>query len=136
MDEAIPLITVDPALFPHVCLLSRAQLDADDAEILAAIHSHHTREHLARTHTAGMIVVVDDSAHYVKLAVDRHISFDKVHGYAFRVVGHKMDRTGEALVGMQFFVSSQLPIWEDWETSGAVLTRLSGDVSGDVKQDQ
>lgn len=66
-DPMFPLLTVDDAGFPHVCLLGRAELEADDAHLYAVLSSANTIANLASSRRATLIVIGPDAATYCKL---------------------------------------------------------------------
>ena len=66
-DIMIPLLTIDEAGYPHVCLLSRAELDADTNHIYAVVASPVTRLNILRDRRATLIVFTASAAYYSKL---------------------------------------------------------------------
>lgn len=123
-DQAFPLLTVDPEGFPHVCLLSRAELEADGEEVRAAIASRQTRSNIEQRGQASLIVVVDDASHYCKLRLTRAIEVDERMAASFEMVSHKRDSLGIALSPLSYDVVESLPVVEQWETSEACMERL------------
>ena len=70
-EAALPLLTVDEHGFPHVCLLSRAEVEADAEEVRAVIASRRTRGNLERDGRACLVVVSGTTAHYLKMQLTR-----------------------------------------------------------------
>lgn len=66
-DVIIPLITVDEAGYPHVCLLSRAELNADTNHIYAVVASTVSRANIWRDRRATLIIFTVRTAYYCKL---------------------------------------------------------------------
>jgi hypothetical protein len=123
-DQAFPLLSVDPEGFPHVCLLSRAELDADGEEVRAAIASRQTRSNIEERGQVSLIVVVDDASHYCKLRLKRAIEVNGRMAASFEMVSHKRDSLGIALSPLSYAVVESLPALEQWETSEACIERL------------
>ena len=123
-DQTYPLLTTDPAGYPHVCLLSRAELDADEQEIRAVVASAGTIANLSETGRATLIAVVDDVAHYCKLRADRCWGSKQKLACSFSVMGHKMDSAGVPLTGMMFHVAEVLPVEETWKENDRLINLL------------
>src|SRR5437588_12938945 len=72
-EQAFPFLTVDDEGFPHVALLSRAEMELGRGgiEILAAIASPGTRDNVLRGGRAAFIAIGGTTAHYTKLALKR-----------------------------------------------------------------
>lgn len=130
-DQAFLLITVDPVGFPHVCLLSRAELEADEFEIRAVLESRQTRDNLETSNVATLIAVTDnDAAFYCKLRVQRMRECEGRSAVGFNVVGAKRDSVGVELTAFSFFVDRQLPVLEGWEKSRRCLEWLTASRPG------
>jgi hypothetical protein len=65
-EPMFPLLTVDDSGFPHVCLLSRAELQADVQHVYAVLASPTTVSNLRQRPAATLLVVLADSACYLK----------------------------------------------------------------------
>ncbi|MBV9047720.1 MAG: hypothetical protein JOY58_05605 [Solirubrobacterales bacterium] len=63
------MLTVDADGFPHVCLLSRAELEAGVSEIRGVIASQTTSANLKRSRRATLMVIDPAAAWYCKLEV-------------------------------------------------------------------
>lgn len=127
-EQAFPFLTVDGAGYPHVALLSRAELGVsrDGREVLAVIASTRTVANLGRDGRAGLIAVEGTTAHYAKLGVTRTIAGGAVTGYAMTVTEHKADSLGIALTPVTFTPTEELASLEHWDASDALLGRLAG----------
>ncbi len=126
-EQAFSFLTVDEAGFPHVALLSRAEVDVsmDGAEVLAVVASPGTRANLERDGKAGLIAVDGTTAHYAKLRVTRAIDAGPLIGCAMTIAGYKADSLGIPLTPMGFTATEDLARLERWEASGELLRRLS-----------
>ena len=125
-DTIVPLLTVDEAGFPHVCLLSRSELEATEEEVLAAVGSRVTTENLRRAGQATLLVVDGDASIYCKMAINRTDDGEPgLLGVAFRLISMKRDSIGIPLQPPRFLVAEGLPDSENWEASSRLLARLA-----------
>ncbi|HWG02334.1 MAG TPA: hypothetical protein VG164_10890 [Trebonia sp.] len=107
-EQAFPLLTVDDAGFPHVALLSKAEIDVtpDGSAVLAVIASRRTRANLGRDGRAGLIAIGGTVAHYAKLSVVRAIDTPAALGCVLRVAEHKADSLGIPLSPIGFVTTA------------------------------
>jgi hypothetical protein len=126
-EQAFPFLTVDEAGFPHVALLSRAEVDVtpDGSELLAVITSSRTRANLARDGRAGLIAVAGTVAHYAKLRVVRAIETPAAIGCVMQVTEYKADSLGIPLSPIGFVTTAEIARLEDWDASEQLLSRLA-----------
>lgn len=125
VDTAFPFLTTDGDGFPHVCLLSRAELDADDEAIRVVVYSTHTAQNLDRDGRASLIVVDTGAAHYCTLLVARRVNEGRLMAYSLRLHAHKIDEVpGCELTGMTYAVTDEMPTFEDWDGSRRLLALL------------
>jgi hypothetical protein len=122
-EPMFPLLTVDEPGFPHVCLLSRAELDSDATSVYAALASPTTVKNLTRRPTATLMVIVDDSAYYLKLRVVRTTG-SVLAGVVFEVISSVRDSLAIPLTPPRYLVTSSLPVAEAWAQSAELLSRL------------
>jgi hypothetical protein len=122
-EPMFPLLTIDEAGFPHVCLLSRAELHADASHVYAALASPTTVSNLSRRPAATLVVIVDDSANYLKLRVV-HTSGSVLTGVIFEAISSLRDSLAIPLMPPRFLVTSSLPVAEAWAQSAELLSRL------------
>jgi len=122
-EPMFPLLTVDEPGFPHVCLLSRAELHSDVHHVYAVLASPTTANNLSRRPSATLMVIVDDSAYYLKLGVV-HTSGSVLTGVVFEVVSSLRDGLGIPLTPPRYLVTSSLPVAESWAQSAELLSRL------------
>jgi hypothetical protein len=126
-EQAFPFLTVDAGGFPHVALLSRAELDVGpgQATVLAVVASRGTRENLARDGRAGLIAVSDTTAHYAKLKVVRSRADGDLLGCELELTEYKADSLGIPLSPVAFTATAGLAALEDWRRSDELLRQLA-----------
>lgn len=126
-EQAFPFLTVDEAGFPHVALLSRAEVDVmpDGSEVLAVIASSRTRANLTRDGHAGLIAVAGTIAHYAKLRLLRTIDTPAAIGCVMQVAEHKADSLSIPLSPIGFITTPEIARLEDWDASERLLRRLA-----------
>ena len=126
-EQAFPFLTVDDAQYPHVALLSRAELDvsADRSTVLAVIASTRTRAHLERDGRATLIAVGGTTAHYAKLRVTRTIAAGGALGCRLAVAGYKADSLGIPLSPAGFTATVGVGRLERWPDSRRLLASLN-----------
>ena len=123
-EQVVPMFTVDLNGFPHPCLLSRAQLDATDTEIRAAITSWGTRANI-RNHGAALILVtLGDTVHHLKLGVTHAHDEKGVLLVAFELVEYKADTLGIQLQPMTFLAGPWISSLEHWDETETMLRSL------------
>lgn len=128
-EQAFPFLTVDESGFPHVCLLSRAQLEPVPAGLLALVSSRRTRAHLLRPGSpaavATLIAVTPAAAHYCKLRMTRSIDEPAALASAFDLVEHKADESPVPLAAMTYVPTAELADAEQWDRGAVQLRRLA-----------
>jgi hypothetical protein len=123
-EPMFPLLTVDDSGFPHVCLLSRAELRADQRHIYAVLASPTTTANLRRRPVATLVVIQADTAHYLKLRVARASSSTPV-AVAFEPASLLSDSLSVPLTPPRYLVASSLPVTEAWSASAELLARFA-----------
>jgi hypothetical protein len=124
-DPMFPLLTVDEAGYPHVCLLSRTELTTHQDRVLAVVASRHTIENLHRDGLATLLVVSTDGALYLKMHAEHTVEAEPgVLGVSFEVRSVKRDGVGVPLEPARFLVTAGLEAAEDWYLSRQVLDQL------------
>jgi hypothetical protein len=125
--QAFPLITVDADGFPHVALVSGAELAvrARDGALLVAVRGSGTRTNLERDRRGALIAVAGTVAHELKLRVVDGVHEPAASAFALLVEQHKRDTLGIALTPISFPVTRELAELEDWALSRALLGRLA-----------
>jgi hypothetical protein len=127
-DQAIPLLTVDAAGFPHVALLSRSQLrpGRHAGELLASVWGPGTRENLLATRRATIVLIAAQDAYYLKLSVVSTVEHAGRLGVMLRVAGCTTDSAGVDLSPLGFRRSAELAEREGWDADAQVLDLLEG----------
>jgi|SRR5580704_2718011 hypothetical protein len=135
-EPMFPLLTVDELGFPHVCLLSRAELYANEHRIYAVLASPTTVNNLSRRPVATLVVILDDSAHYLKVRA-AHISGPVPAAVIFELVSSVRDSLAIPLRPPRYLVTSSLPVAEAWAQSAELLASLAeqNDASRTTRQD-
>jgi hypothetical protein len=122
-EPMFPFLTIDEPGFPHVCLLSRAELDSDASHVYAVLASPTTVNNLSRRPAATLMVIVDDSAYYLKLRVV-HTTGSVLTGVVLKVISSVRDSLAIPLTPPRYLVTSSLPVAEAWAQSAELLSRL------------
>ena len=123
-EQVVPLMTVDSKGFPHACLLSRAQLDATETEIRAAITSWGTRANIRNNGVALILVTLAETIHHIKLEVLRAHDQKKVLLVAFEPVEYKADTLGIVVEPMTFMAGPWISSLEHWDETAEMLRSL------------
>jgi hypothetical protein len=135
-EPIFPFLTVDDLGFPHVCLLSRAELYANEHHVFAVLASPTTVNNLSRRPVATLVVILDDSAHYLKVRAV-HARTPAPAAVIFEVVSSVRDSLAIPLRPPQYLVTSSLPVAEAWARSAELLASLAekNDVSRTTRQE-
>jgi hypothetical protein len=124
-DAIFPFLTVDPAGFPHACLLSRAELEPAETEVHAVVFGAKTIANLHRHGRATLVVVGSEAAWYCKLRLARSQSEpDGLVGVVLALESVKRDAAGVTLYPARFKPSRQLARTESWSRTDELLARL------------
>jgi hypothetical protein len=125
-DQAIPFLTVDKDGFPHVALLSRAQMrdGGTGRDLHAVVWAGTTSANLMAGRRATVILVGGQVAWYLKLNVVRFVEHDGRVGVRLRLAKSIADSAGVDLVPMGFRSSAALAAEEGWDADGQVLDLL------------
>lgn len=125
-DVMLPLLTVDDGGFPHVCLLSRAELDADDQHVYAVLASPTTIANVRRDGRATLVVVGEDAAVYCKLRAALSTDDWDWLGVTFAVESVKRDGIGIPLRAPKYLAAESVQVNENWARSAKLLNELKG----------
>ncbi len=124
-DQMFAMLTVDSEGFPHVCLLSRAELEAGVSEIRAVIASQTTSANLQRSGRATLVVIDPTAAWYCKLEVlSLRVEGEEPLAAKFQIVSVKRDSADVALKPALFMPTAAVSIEEDWKRSKRLLAAL------------
>lgn len=125
-EQAFLLVTAGDDRVPHVCLLSRAEIEADDREVRLVVRSRRTRAHLAASGRALLFAVVDGAARTWQLRVARTVDAGDALAAALTIESVEDDRfPGVDLHPMHYVVTGGVPSAERWSANEALLDRLS-----------
>jgi hypothetical protein len=126
-EQAFPFLTTDPEGFPHVALLSRAEIEVtpDHRRLVAAIASRRTAANLRRTSRATLIAIGGTTAHYLKLSVSHQYEEPGILGCELTPTDLVADSLGIALSPILFRTSAELSQTEQWARSARLLSLLS-----------
>lgn len=124
-EAIIPLLSVDDDGYPNVCLLSRAQLEADLSHIFAIITGSTTKANVVRDRRATLVVFTSKAAYYCKLEV---VSLAEQNGSLCAVLAHdstKVDGDGSILMTPPRYIPTEATArFENWEASRSILSEL------------
>ncbi|NMO91560.1 hypothetical protein [Actinomycetospora sp. TBRC 11914] len=127
-DLVLPLVTVGPHGHPHVCLLGRAELEAEPDAVHAVVAGSRTQANLRERGQAGLVVLtpfaaIDLALDVVALGEDPRwlpVSF-AVASADVVAVGPEW---GAPLEPARFLVTDQVVAAEDWPRAQRVLAAL------------
>jgi hypothetical protein len=125
-EPVFPLLTSDPGGEPRICLLSRAELEAEPRVLRCAIRSRRTSANLQRTHVAVLQVVSDSASWSVRTRVGRVIVDDGGLAAELHVIDVEHDSLGIPLRPMGFLANPALAVQERWADNAALFARLAG----------
>lgn len=129
-ESMYPLLTVDADGYPHVCLLSRAELAADHHRVHAALASRTTIDNLTRRPRATLVVVGERAATYLKLQAVRTEPDERWLGVTFEVASVKHDALDTPLRPPAYEVRTHIALDEDWTRATRLLARLADEHQG------
>lgn len=135
-EPVFVLLTVDPGGEPRICLLSRAELEAQPRVLRVALRSARTSANLRRTGVAVLHVVDDTASWSVRTRLGRVVVDDAADaadgglGAELVVTGVERDSLGIPLRSMGFLADADLAVTERWGDNAALLARLAGDGPG------
>jgi hypothetical protein len=124
-DPVIPLLTTDSDGLPRVCLLSRAELDADQVVVRCAVRSRRTSANLRRRGPAALLVVGATTSYTVRARVARIVDDDGGLAAELVVTEVETDTLGIPLRPMSFQVDEGIARAERWDDNEALFARLN-----------
>jgi hypothetical protein len=137
-EAAAQLLTTDADGYPRMCLLSRAELEADRDTVRCALRARRTIANLRRDGQGLLVVVGAQSAHYIRLRVRIIIegSGDEGGGIgvAFGVEAAEEDTLGIPLRPLMFRATSFVREQERWAGIRLLLRRLAVTDSDDRRR--
>lgn len=124
-----PWLTVDEAGFPHVCLLSRAELHTDPHDGQGRVHAvlagPTTITNLRRDPRATLVVIDEQAAIYVKLSVEHTVADRDWLGVTCTIASVKRDALPVALRPPRYLPTNEVATSEDWPRAARLLDCLT-----------
>ena len=124
-ELVFPLLTSDPGGEPRVCLMSRAEFDAEPELVRCAMRSRRTAANLHRTGVAVLHVVHGTASWCIRTRVGRVIAEDGVVAAELLVTDVEYDSLGIPLRPMTFLADAALAAIEHWDDNAALFARLA-----------
>ena len=126
-EQVFPFLTVDVHAFPHVTLLSRAELGVSDGDgaVLAVIGGTGARANLRRSRTATLVAVGGTVVHSAKVIARLLREEDGLLGAVLTVEHHKRDSLGIEIAPMAFPSTNEVAHLEHWDRHARVLAALA-----------
>ncbi len=124
-ESAFPLLTSDPGGEPRVCLLSRAELEAEPGLLRCAVRSRRTSANLRRTGVAVLHVVDNTVSWSIRTRVGRVVVDDGGLAAELLVTAVERDSLGIPLRPMGFLADAALAAVERWPDNAALFARLA-----------
>lgn len=128
-DVMFPLLTVDAHGFPHVCLLSRAELDTHRGRLCAVLASPTTIANLRRDGRATLLAVIDDAAIYTKVELEHAIEDGDWLGIVCRAASTKHDSLAIELRPATYLPTAAVAEGENWARGALLLAQLKSVVT-------
>jgi hypothetical protein len=124
-ESVFPLLTSDPGGEPRVCLMSRAELEAEPRRLRCAVRSTRTSVNLRRTRVAVLQVVDDTVSWSIRTRVGRVVVDDGGLAAELLVTAVERDSLGIPLRPMGFLADAALAAVERWQDNAALFARLA-----------
>jgi hypothetical protein len=124
-EPVFPLLTSDPGGETRICLLSRAELEAEPQIVRCAIRSKRTSANLRRSRIAVLHVVSDTVSYAVRTRVGRIVVDDGGLATELHVTEVEQDTLGIPLRSMSFLADTALAVQERWDDNAALFARLT-----------
>lgn len=127
-EQAFVLATVAGDGWPHAAIVSRAEVDVDEAaaEVRVVVRGRRTGRALRDDGRALLVAVAGGAALHVRLRVARVVEDGGMTGVACTVERIERDAAGVDLQPMRYAVTEALPVAESWPAVTALLRSLSG----------
>jgi len=121
----IPLLTVDIDGYPNVCLLSRAQVDADAEHVYAVVAGLGTKSNILSNRHATLIIFTTGVVHYCKMDAASLSDQGNLLCAVFTIASTKVDGNGSLPVEAPRYIPTEAVVtFEDWGGSRAILSAL------------
>jgi hypothetical protein len=124
-DAIFTLVTVESSGLPHVCLLSRSELEPDPGGVRAVVHGTGTIAALRDSGKATLVVIGADTAYYCRLQLaSASADRDGLLAARLTMTEVKRDSAGVALRPPRFLPTAELRSLEHWERTARLLSEL------------
>ena len=124
-EPVFPLLTTDPGGEPRVCLMSRAELEAEPRRVRCAVRSRRTSANLRRTRLAVLQVVDDTVSWSIRTRLGRVVVDDGGLAAELLVTAVERDSLGIPLRPMGFLADGSVAALERWDDNAALFARLT-----------
>lgn len=123
-EPVFPLLTADADGTPRVCLLSRAEVEAEPETLRVVLRSRRTSANLRRTGIAVLQAVGADTSYTIRAELRRTITDDNALAAALTIIDVEHDSLGIPLSPMTYQADPTLAETESWAGNATLLTRL------------
>ncbi|MCW2720200.1 hypothetical protein [Pseudonocardia sp.] len=124
-EPVFPLLTSDSGGAPRICLLSRAEIDAEPGIVRCAVRSRRTSANLRRAGAAVLQVVEGTTSWSVRARVGRTVTDDGGLAAELLVTDVERDSLGIPLQPMSFLAGAALARAERWDDNALLFARLA-----------
>ncbi|WP_433678264.1 hypothetical protein [Nocardia sp. CA-119907] len=124
-NPMFPFLTIGADGFPHVCLLSRAELDTDGEYVFAVLASHGPIGNVERAGTATLMVVGQEAALYAKLVVRKRFEDDDRRGFVLAPDSIRRDTLHIPLRSPGYLATAAVAASEKWDRTARLLARMA-----------
>jgi hypothetical protein len=123
-ESVFPLLTSDSGGEPRVCLMSRAELEAEPRRLRCVVRSARTTANLRRTRVAVLQVVDETVSWSIRTRVGRIVVDGGGLAAELLVTAVERDSLGIPLRPMGFLADAALADLERWHDNAALFARL------------
>jgi hypothetical protein len=124
-EPVFPLLTTDAGGGPQICLLSRAEIDAEPGIVRCAVRSRRTSANLRRSGAAVLQVVEGTTSWSVRTRVGRTVTDDGGLAAELLVTDVEQDSLGIPLRPMGFLADAAIARLERWDDNARLFARLA-----------
>lgn len=125
-EPVFSLLTVDPDGAPRICLLSRAELQAEAGTVRVVLRSRRSSANLRRTGLAVLQVVGTETSYAIRMELGRTLTDDAALAAELTVTAVEPDSLGIPLRPMTYQADPALAETENWSGNAALFARLTG----------
>jgi hypothetical protein len=124
-EPVFPLLTSDPGGETRICLLSRAELEAEPRILRCAIRSRRTSANLQRARVAVLQVVGGSASWSLRTRVGRVVVDDGGLAAELHITDVERDSLGIPLRPMSFLANAALGVQERWDDNATLFAQLA-----------